>query len=67
MAHEFGHTLGLAHPVRGPNSGILMECYLAKGENASRSNDDLFGEMYIYSGHSPDFGAPGQVIACSTQ
>lgn len=51
IMHELGHAAGLRHPVLGPRSGVLMECYQALGENQTTlAADDTNGLAYLYLG-----------------
>lgn len=57
--HELGHALGLAHPVQGPNSWAVMQCYQAQLEQTTVLSDDYTGGKTYYAGHPNDFGNPG--------
>jgi len=50
MAHELGHSLGLDHPVTGPQAATVMECITDPGEVAFVQVDDVSGERYLYGG-----------------
>jgi hypothetical protein len=58
--HEFGHVLGLAHPVANDSGGYkaVMECALTAGVIRRITSDDRNGVLWLYSGHPSDFGAP---------
>lgn len=44
--HELGHTVGLNHPVQGPYSWAVMQCFMAGGEQERVMTDDINGETY---------------------
>jgi hypothetical protein len=58
--HEYGHTVGLAHPINGPNSNNpIMQCVQGPGDNRGPSTDDLNGLRWIYGGQdSARWGSP---------
>lgn len=57
VVHEYGHALGLNHPVAGPNSWAVMQCFQARGERSFVRDDDVQGQMHLYGGSSS--GTPG--------
>jgi hypothetical protein len=57
VTHEMGHTVGLAHPSKGPSTtGPVMQCLQATGWNHGRT-DDFNGLLYIYSDRTKTIGS----------
>jgi len=66
LAHELGHALGLAHPVLGPNSGIVMQCRPAGGEYIRTGTDDGNGAHHLYSSLYANYGNAGVFTMLNT-
>lgn len=56
----------MRHPVEGPNSGVLMECWHAAGENQDKGPDDNAGAQYLYAlSHPGSYGGVATTGYCS--
>jgi len=66
IAHEFGHALGLDHPVTGPWAGILMQCITAQGDTKYPTMDSDSGDTlsWLYAKDWNTYAQPGVVRAC---
>jgi hypothetical protein len=67
LEHEIGHSLGLHHPVTGPGSGRVMQCYQANGEALypNLDGDTISGLGYAYGRYpQANYGNPTVPFTC---
>lgn len=67
LAHELGHAVGEAHSVPGPNTGRVMECGTAKGENLGipLDSDTTYGGYHIYALQHTLWGSGSPPPSCT--